>query len=188
MEKNLYFIAIIPPEEVRNEILAFQQDLARHYDTKAALKVIPHITLKIPFKLSISAHAALLQWFQGLFIPVDPFTIELKNFGSFSNKYKPVIFVQPVMNTALYVLQKEIIRSFRISYPELETPDIELKFKPHITVAYRDLAPDKFPAAWSVYQTKIFSAVFRVDRFHLLQHNGKQWNIIDAAHMRIPAI
>lgn len=145
MEKeNLYFIAIIPSKEVCDEITVFKLDLANSYGSKAALKVIPHITLKAPFKLPVSGHSLLQEWFQKLYINADPFQIELKNFGAFNNKNHPVIYLDPIMNVSLYSLQKEVIRSFRISYPELGVMDIELKFKPHVTVAYRDLEPDKF--------------------------------------------
>ena len=89
------------------------------------------------------------------------------------------MYLNPIMNTALYSLQKEVIRSFRIAYPALKIPDIELRFKPHITIAYRDLLPDKFPEAWNVYKAKEFRAVFDVSSFHLLQHDGKMWNIIE---------
>ncbi len=74
-------------------------------------------------------------------------------------------------------MQKEIIRSFKNSFPAL-IHDVDLKFKPHITIAYRDLGPEKFKEAWKEYQIKIFNAVFEVTDIHLLQHNTKQWNII----------
>jgi hypothetical protein len=43
--------------------------------------------------------------------------------------------------------------------------------------------PDKFSEAWDLYKAKKFSAVFDVDSFHLLQHNGKMWNIIETASL-----
>lgn len=177
--ENLYFIAIIPTEEICAAIIALQSDFAHHFNSKAALKVIPHITLKAPFKLPVSGHADLQRWFKEIYTHPGSFQIELKNFGAFPNKYKPVVYVNPIMHVPLYVLQKEIIRSFRIAYPGLEIPDIELKFKPHITIAYRDLMPDKFSEAWNVYKTKEFRTVFDVNSFHLLQHDGKMWNIIE---------
>ena len=182
--ENLYFIAIIPPKEICDEIITFQLDFAHHFNAKAALKVIPHITLKAPFKLPVSAHSGLQQWFQKLFIHSGSFQIELSNFAAFPNKYKPVIYVNPIINVSLYSLQKEIIRSFRINYPELEILGLELKFKPHITIAYRDLMPDKFAEAWDLYKAKKFSSVFDVDSFHLLQHNGRMWNIIETVPLR----
>lgn len=182
-KENLYFIAIIPTKEICEEIIGLQLDFAHHFDSNAALKVIPHITLKAPFKLAASRHSGLKQWFQKLFINSGPFKVELKDFDIFRNKNKPVIFVNPVVNVPLYALQKEIIRSFRISYPELKIMNLELKFRPHITVAYKDLRPDKFFEAWNIYKTKVFSAVLDVNSFHLLQHDGKMWNVIETYHI-----
>jgi 2'-5' RNA ligase len=183
-DENLYFIAIVPAKEICDEIVALQLDFARHFESKAALKVIPHITLKAPFKLPVSRHLGLQQWFRKLFINSDPFQVELKNFDRFYNKYKPVIYVRPVINVALYSLQKEIIRSFRISYPELNIMNLELKFKPHITVAYKDLRPNKFLEAWNIYKTKVFDAVLDVSSFHLLQHDGEMWDVIETYHIK----
>src|SRR4029077_20077576 len=97
--ENLYFIAIIPNEEICVEIESFKLDFAEHFESRHALRVIPHITLKAPFKLADSKHADLLNWFKKLFISTKPFQIELKNFGAFHNKNNPVVYVQPIMNT-----------------------------------------------------------------------------------------
>jgi 2'-5' RNA ligase len=177
--ENLYFIAIILPKDISGDITAFKQDFAERYNSKTALKLMPHITLKAPFKLLASSHAPLIEWFHQLSVQTDPFKIEVNNFGSFYNKRSPVIFAHPEITTPLVVLQKEIIRSFHNNYPFIEIPDVEFKFKPHITVAYRDLLPEQFFKAWEVYKLKEYHADFIVNNFHLLQHDGKKWNIIE---------
>ena len=178
--ENLYFVAILPDEKTSKEIDIFKSDLANNYESRKALAVITHITLKAPFKLIAAKHDELMYWFSNLYLNIGTFQIELKNFGAFHNKNNPVIYVNPIMNLHLYALQKELIRSFRIKYPEIGVLDIELKFKPHITVAYRDLSPEKFKEAWSVYQTKKYDTVFDVNSFHLMQHYGRKWNIIQS--------
>ncbi|HMH31473.1 MAG TPA: 2'-5' RNA ligase family protein [Puia sp.] len=176
--EHLYFIAIIPEKKICDEIEVFKLDFADHFESRAALKVVPHITLKAPFKLPAAEHDNLLRWFGGLFFNSGPFEIALKNFGAFHNKISPVVYVHPIMNVPLFSLQKEIIRSFRISYPQSGVSALELKFAPHITVAYRDLKPERFLEAWKIYQTKRYQTSFDVDSFHLLQHDRKKWNII----------
>src|ERR1700729_4121389 len=133
---NLYFIAILPDDKTCKEIEIFKSDLANNFESKKALTVITHITLKTPFKLASMKHPELVHWFSSLSLSKGAFQIELKNFGAFHNKSKPVIYVHPIMNLPLFTLQKELIRNFRIKYPEIEVLDIELKFNPHITVAY----------------------------------------------------
>src|SRR5947207_7919174 len=113
---NLYFIAIIPSDEICDTITEFKHDFANRFQSKKALKVMPHITLKAPFKLPVSEHQQLLLWFRKLFFVLDPFSIKLDNFGSFPNMINPIVFVHVIANTGLYSLQKEIIRSFRISF------------------------------------------------------------------------
>jgi 2'-5' RNA ligase len=176
--QNLYFIAIIPPQGVCNEITAFKNDFANRFNSVKALKVVPHITLKAPFKLPTVEHAALLDWFQKLYINLYPFAIELKDFGAFHNSRSPVVFVNPIMNASLYSLQGEVLKSFIAAYPDVPIPFPELKFFPHITIAYRDLQPQMFKKAWEEYSEKKFEATFEVVNFHLLQHDGKKWNII----------
>jgi 2'-5' RNA ligase len=177
-KQNLYFIALTPSQEVSNDIIGFKNDFADRFGSRAALKVIPHITLKTPFKLPVSEHLKLIQWFQNLYINLEAFNIELNNFGAFPNLHAPVVFVQPVISVALYSLQKEILRRFKILYPNLVQPT-DLKFKPHMTVAYRDLGPEQFQQEWKEYKVKEYKALFEVKNFHLLQHDTRKWNIIN---------
>lgn len=175
--ENLYFIALIPQQELCDEINNFKNDFAIRFNSKKALKLPPHITLKAPFKLVCNVHDSLLEWFVNLCFAGKAFNIELKDFGAFQNGYHPVVFINPVMNTELSLMQKAIITSFRNYYPS-QTHHTDLRFKPHITVAYRDLTLQKFREAWKEYKTKSFNAVFEVTGVYLLQHDTRQWNII----------
>jgi len=183
-KENLYFIAIIPSQKICDEITGFKKDFADRFESKKALKVIPHITLKAPFKLPVSELSTLEQWFQQLYINLETFEIELKDFGAFHNKYSPVVFVQPIMNIHLYSLQQEIIRNFSLFCPQVPVLELEIKYKPHITVAYRDLDPERFRQAWKEYQVKKYTATFRANDFHLLQHNGEEWKIINTYSLK----
>lgn len=177
-KQQLYFIAVIPPEAVSNEVTAIKNDFAERFQSKHALKVVPHITLKAPFKFPVEVHEKLLQWFQQMPVNVSSFMQELKNFGAFHNKRSPVIFIDPVLSDQLIELQKQIIQYFKQSFPFYPIMNNELKFHPHMTVAYRDLQPEMFERAWKEYEHKSFEAKFEVKDFYLLQHNGRQWNII----------
>jgi len=176
-ETNLYFIALIPQQKLLEEVIDIKRDMLR-FNAEKALKVMPHITLKAPFQLEVREHIHLLSWFQNLFILNDPFYIQLKNFGCFPNPVSPVIYINPVLNTSVYALQKEIIRSFKNSFPG-NVHKVDLNFKPHMTIAYRDLSPEMFDIAWEEYKSKKFEAIFQVESFYLLQHDRKKWNIID---------
>ena len=176
-KRNQYFIAIIPPKKVCDTIIAFKNDLADRFESKAALKIVPHITLKAPFHFPAASHDLILQWFKEMHVTQTAFPQQLKNFGAF-HKRRPVIFIKPVMNPELRHLQKLVIENFIGAYGAETVKKTELKFHPHVTVAYRDLQKNKFREAWKEYEEKKFSARFTVNSFSLLQHDGKRWNII----------
>lgn len=177
-QNNLYFIAIIPPPEICDEINLIKEDFAIRFKSKHALKVVPHITLKSPFRFAASSHTQVLKWFQQMQLSVNPFQQELKNFGCFTSKRTPVIFITPTSNQLLLLLQKQVFTHFHNAFPQFSVTNAELHYKPHITVAYRDLLPAQFHKAWQEYASKEFSANFQVHRFHLLQHDKKRWNSI----------
>jgi 2'-5' RNA ligase len=177
IKENLYFIALIPKRELREMINAFKSDFANRFHSQKALKVYPHITLKAPFKCAANHHGELLNWFSDLRIKQKSFSLPLKNFGAFHNKNNPVIYVNPIITKELQLMQKEIIASFSSIFPEDIHP-VDVQFKPHVTIAYRDLSPEMFSKAWEEYKLKSFAAEFKVDAFYLLQHDTKKWNII----------
>lgn len=177
-DENLYFIALIPYDDVADAVTGFKNDFAENYSSSKALRSMPHITLKAPFKLAKREHKQLQEWFKGIRPMVESFMVELEDFGSFPNKDNPVIYVKPVMTPNLERLQKAILNSFEHAYPQITIPYTERAFHPHMTIAYRDLTPDQYARAIDVYQHKKYSAFFRADKFCLLQHNGKQWNVI----------
>jgi len=182
-KENLYFIALIPQQELCEEITDFKKDFALRFNSKRALRVKPHITLKAPFKLNEGEHQDLLAWFNNLSLIKMPFNIELNGFGSFNNKYNPVVFIHPVLNTELRMLQKAIINSFKTAYPAL-AHKTDFKFKPHITIAYRDLTPGNFNEAWKEYKMRSYHAEFEIIAVYLLQHDTRQWNIISALSLK----
>ncbi|MDQ6481363.1 2'-5' RNA ligase family protein [Dyadobacter sp. LHD-138] len=182
--QNLYFIAIVLPEELAQHVIEVQQDIAYRFQSQKALKVMPHITLKAPFPLSAADHDDLLQWFSDLSVKVSQFTINLKGFDAFRNPKHPVIYIKPVPNPDLMDLQKVLIRQFYSAFNNTAASGTEASFKPHVTVAYRDLEPEAFNNAWPEFVTKPFSGSFSVNRFQLLQHDRRKWNVIARHDLR----
>jgi len=174
----LYFIAIIPPQEICDAITEFKKDFADRFQSKTALKIIPHITLKAPFKFSMADNEQTIRWFNNMTISVSSFQQELKDFGAFHNRRNPVVFVKPVLNESLRKLQNEVIQNLQGTDAAGQVVKSELDFSPHITIAYRDLQPAMFKKAWPEYRLKSFNAMFDVNDFHLMQHDGRVWNSI----------
>jgi 2'-5' RNA ligase len=179
MKPALYFIALIPTDEIIAQVTAIKSDFADRFKSKHSLKVIPHITLKAPFNSPAPGHDHLMNWFQQMPISVKPFQQVLQNFDCFAKKRNPVIFIRPVINEPLITLQKEIIGHFQKSFLSSAVSNTEVQFSPHMTVAYRDLQPAHFREAWEEYKLKNFEASFIADKFYLLQHDGIKWNTIN---------
>lgn len=182
---NLYFLAIIPDEELCERVVATQQYIAAKYHSRTSLKVVPHITLKAPFKTPEFLHADVLHWFKNLRLEETDFLLAIENFGAFANPRHPVIYLAPVSNHSLSKIQRELIGQFALHFPLMPLQNTDIIFKPHMTVAYRDLAPAIFPDAWEEFSVKQFSASVKVDKISLLQHDGKKWNVI--ANCDLPA-
>lgn len=45
---SLYFLAVIPPEPVFSEVMAFKKEMSERFSSSRALKSPPHITLLPP--------------------------------------------------------------------------------------------------------------------------------------------
>ncbi len=176
--QNLYFIALLPPKNVSEQITALKQEIAQHYKSTRALRVMPHITLKAPFKLNNDKHSQVLEWFRDISITVPPFNIELNGFGAFDNNRSPVIYVKPIVSGELVKLQEDVIKCFEAEFPGCGISFIERNFKPHMTIAYRDLQYSMFTKAWPNYKDRNYNAEFTVNSICLLQHDGRQWNVI----------
>jgi 2'-5' RNA ligase len=181
---SIYFIAIVLPEKIREQVQVFKDDFKKRFRSEKASKVITHITLKAPFKSGSDKTKELLQWFERMDTGVKPFTIELKDFGAFDNRRNPVVFINPVLSAELRQLQKSVIQHFTTAYPGIELISNELDYKPHITIAYRDLDTRNFQKAWTEYKMKEYRSSFIADSFHLLEHDKRKWNIISTNHLR----
>lgn len=180
--KKLFFIALIPNSELRKKIIKVQNDFER-FNSRKALKVYPHITLKAPFECSEGGRVELLTWFSELVIHQRPFLINLKGFAAFHNKKSPVIYINPLPSNELTKMQKELMVGFNSIFPGYVQP-ADLKFTPHVTVAYRDLSPDEFEKAWVEYKDKSFNDVFEVTAIYLLEHDRKKWNVVGTCELR----
>lgn len=176
--EKLFFIAILPPHDIMAEVTAFKEDMRQNYNSGKALKVLPHVTLKAPFKLNVEECENVHEWFKRIAVPAKPIIITLNNFGSFSSRDNKVIFVEPVITQPLQALQKSIIECFRSTYPHINMSAHEDSFKPHMTIAYRDLTPENYEKAWAVYKNKQYHAEFTCSSFCLLEHNGQKWQVV----------
>lgn len=170
---QLYFLAIVPPQPVKDEIRGLKEYFQDRYKSKASLNSPPHITLHMPFQWKPEKELPLIKVLTDVAATLTPFDLQLKNFGAFEPR---VIFIGVAENPSLMHLQRELMKTCRTKLQLLNAQYRDLPFHPHITLAFRDLKKAAFVEAWQEFGKKEFEASFQVKEFCLLKHDGRIWN------------
>ena len=169
---SLYFIALIPPEPFRQQAGQWKEYFRDRYQSKASLNSPPHITLHMPFKLKTKREAELADKLQDLARTFSPFVIELEGFGAFPPR---VIYIDVARNTELANLQQAIHRQMKVGFQVFNANYRDRLFRPHLTLAFRDLKKAQFREAWAEFQTKEVRYTWEAAHFSLLKHDGQRW-------------
>lgn len=167
---NLYFIALIPPEEIRLEIQHLKEEMRERFGAEHALKLPAHITLAPPFKLKKERELQLLQALEVFAATRKPFHLSLSGFGNFAPR---VLFVKVVENDEIVELYRDLCKNISVITDITGDKD----FHPHITIANRDLEEDLFPNARKYLSDNDYQSRFKVGSLSLLKHNGRDWEI-----------
>ena len=172
-DNNKYFIGIIPPAPILEQVQEIKKNFRDHFQSKAALQSPPHITLHMPFDWKDKKESKLIESLQRLSLLLVPVNVTLKNFGAFPPK---TIFIQVGTSDALVQLQNEVRQHCKKVLGLFNADYKDLPFHPHLTVAFRDLKKPNFVKAWEEYRNKLFDAEFIAHRICLLKHDGEKWN------------
>ncbi len=165
---NKYFIAVIPPEPIATDIYKLKEYVRDTYQSKGALNSPTHITLHMPFEFKDEERlVTTLDHFQ-----VEPFNIELRDFGCFEPR---VIFIDVVKNEALNSLQTRLMSFCKKELNVFNADYGDRAFHPHVTIAFRDLKKPGFYGAWKEFQSRKYSANFQCHKISLLKHDGRIW-------------
>jgi 2'-5' RNA ligase len=174
-KSRLYFVAVIPNEEVSRQVHQIKLHVADQYNSKAALKSPPHITLYMPFRWNEKKEDRLVSTLSETASAYEPFPVYLKHFGAFKPR---AIFVHVEESEPLASLQKDVIKAFKRQLNIFDKGFEERPFRPHLTVGFRDLKKPMFRKAWEEeFKEKEFEADFEAQQITLLKHNGKHWDL-----------
>lgn len=174
MVSPLFFIALLPDEEIQEEVTQFKAYAAERFRSSRALRSPPHITLIPPFRWPdgrVEELCAVLEPFAG---EEKPFRLGLNNFGCFPPR---VIFVEVERKVELLELQWRLEAYLAAS--------LGLAFKsrhdynPHMTVAFKDLHRRVFPEAWAHFSQQQYQREFIAGALTLLQHDGRRWQVLE---------
>ena len=171
---NMYYIAIVAPGAIDQQVLKWKNYFKDHFECTAALKSPAHITLVPPFWMNEDLENDLINSIRKFSITKNKFEIILKGFGSFKPK---VIFVD--------VVKSEMLNGFYLSFTDFIYQQNRFPIKkddrpyhPHVTLATRDLYKKAFQEAWEVFSDKKYEALWIVNGISLLRHNKKNWDVI----------
>ncbi len=168
-----YFIAIVPPEPIEQEIQDIKQSIFKTYGTKGALRSPAHITLQMPFSWEEEKEDTLISTLKD-FRQFPEFEITLNNFDYFEPR---VIFIQVEKNPILFQFQTQLTKYIKEHLHIFNQYEDKRGFHPHITIAFRDLKKPTFYKIWEDYKFQIFSKKFSFLSFSLLKFNGKIWEV-----------
>lgn len=172
--KKRFFIALIPPNDVQEEANKIKEYFKEVYNSKAALKSPPHITLQPPFEWNIDDLPELVETLNYFSQFQTSFSMTLKGFAAFKPR---VIYIDVVKTPELLWIQEQLMSYLESSLTIVHQVSKNRPFSPHLTVAFRDLTKPNFYQAWSEFQDKEIHFTFLINQLTLLIHNGKNWEI-----------
>ncbi|CAL1520673.1 2'-5' RNA ligase family protein [Chitinophaga sp. MM2321] len=176
-DNKIYFIALLPTAEVGKEIIKIKQEFAEQYGPMYALKVLPHITLQVPFTADPALEKAFCDELTEFAKTQAPFEVSLKGYGTFPNKQNRVLFINVEKSETMSAMHRQLINFLRKEFG-FSTMLARTGFTPHVTVAFKDLEDDQFNKAWPEYENKDYEATFKVNNLYFLRHNGKSWEVL----------
>ncbi len=175
--ENIYLLAILPPEELSIQIDQIRKECSDKFKVYKALKPPVHITLFRTFTMDNSLEKHVHKLLMPVVNSHHPFEQQLENFDCFNVH---VLYIRALKNPALAAMQRQISAIMnRSKIDPKETKTGNSLFTPHVTIAYRDIPPETFPLMWEEYKNRKFKRCFTVDRFILLKHDYKKWNILE---------
>ena len=165
-------MALVPPENIQNQVTEIKEYFSRNYNSSHALKSVPHITLQPPFKWPTTDLTLLQDSLENFAQNCSTFSITLSGFAAFVPR---VIYINVVKTPELLKIQQDLIGFTETTLGIVHPPSKIRPFSPHVTVAFRDLTKQNFRAAWVEFREKTLDLEFRASQLTLLIHNGKRW-------------
>jgi 2'-5' RNA ligase len=172
--KSRFFLALLPPLEIQDDANQIKEHFAQNYNSRAAQKSPPHITLQPPFEWQSFDLPVLKQALASFAAIQKPVPITLNGFGAFPPR---VIYINVRKTTQLLVLQQDLMAYCEASLGIVDPVSKNRPFSPHLTVAFRDLTKQHFDGAWAEWETRQLDYQFMASQLTLLIHDGKRWNV-----------
>ena len=179
MDKNkrLFFIALLPTQDIQDRVTEIKQYFADRYNSRHALNSPPHVTLQPPFewpeeKLTV-LQECLREFARESHRTAIP--IILSGFGAFPPR---VIYINVLKTAELMIVQKDLMARLEENLGIVDELSKRRAFSPHTTVAFKDLTKENFRKAWEEFKGRSLPEYeFSVPQLTLLMHDGGRWEI-----------
>jgi 2'-5' RNA ligase len=174
MAVQKYFIAIILPSPVYEKAEVIKQELYADHGLKGALRSPAHITLHRPFQWKEEKEGKLVEGLAAFRSGLHP-TIQLSGFDVFDDR---VIFINLKQDDELAALHTALALHCKRNLLLFNEADDSRGFRPHVTIASRDLKKNKFNELWPAFRERPFEEQFKCAEFHLLKL-ASRWELLD---------
>lgn len=177
-----WFLALLPPQEMQDYANGVKQYFADTYASKKAFSSPPHVTIQPPFVWELSDRSRLEATLREFAVGRSSFPVTLSGFGAFPPR---VIFIDVQLSPALLQLHDDLLAYLETSLGMVDRREQSRPFRPHMTVAFRDLTQENFRRAWPEFETKSIELAgqrqdpyhFQAEQLTLLQHDGRRWTV-----------
>lgn len=172
MKQALYFIAILPPDNIAARVQEVKKEFVNKYNSEEAYNNPPHFTLIAPFKIPEKTEETIIP--QLIFFAEDQksFTVNLSGFNHFRDD---VIYIDVADHSPMRTLHGNLIEHLQNEMGFSDKTARPKSLTPHMTVAYRDLTSENFQKAWKEFKNRPFDYSFEVNSITLLKHDYTQW-------------
>jgi len=175
--QQLYFIALIPPENISQKIHQIKLYVSKKYHCKHSLKSPPHITIIPPFRYSDKKEIELIENIQSF--NQNNFSqsifVQINNYDVFLPK---VVFIKVLHSNELQNLYEKTHHFVKTKLKIINDLDSR-PFHPHITIAFKDIKREETLTIKSdIEQIFPISETFEVSKITLLKYIHHQWEII----------
>jgi 2'-5' RNA ligase len=177
---DLYFIALIPPDEINDQVLKWKLWMKDNLDCVVALRSPGHVTLVPPFRMKKELEDPLFKKLDEFASDQNSFLIRLSDFSHFRSR---VIYIHVKDNPELNRFRNDLF-DFLQQEPRFPIPAKEEKYTAHITIATRDLDKYRFQKAWEYFKEIGYQADWLCRNISLLRHNKKNWDVITTAQFK----
>lgn len=177
--RSRFFVALLPPPDIQAYATELKTYFRDRYNSGAALRSPPHITLQPPFEWPSEQQRVLIQGLSDFAQQQAAVPLTLSGFGAFPPR---VIYINVKPTPVLMALQANLSTYLEQQLAIAVPASRRRPFHPHLTLAFRDLKPKAFRQAWPEFETRPLELTCQIAQITLLMHTGQQWE----AHQHFP--